>query len=204
MIRPASGSTKRSSSRATVDLPAPDGADDHRPPSGGEDEVEVRERRLGATRVGDGDAVQDDVPEGRKARAGRPRPALPVPRAAGVRGVEDLEDPRRGLPTRCTFVVGGGQPAERQEELGRDDQDGERGLEPDLARHQPQAELDGDQRHRDRGAPLEHEARLERGPQHGHRRVAVAQADLADPVRPAPGCARTRAASRGPRSMSAK
>ncbi len=98
------------------------------------------------------------------------------------RRVEDRHDPRRRLATGGAVVVVGGQPAQRHEELGGEDQDGQRRQERDPAGHQAQAELDRDQRDRHRRAPLEHEARLERRPQHAHRRVAVAQADLADPV----------------------
>ena len=98
------------------------------------------------------------------------------------RRVEDRHDPGRRFATRGAVVVVGSQATERHEELGGEDQDGQRRKERDPAGHQAQAELDGDQRDRHRRAPLEHEARLERRPQHAHRRVAIAQADLADPV----------------------
>ena len=69
---------------------------------------------------------------------------------------------------------------QRQEELGDDDQDRQGPLELDRAVHETQAHLDGDQRHGHRRAPLQDERCLERGPQHVHRRVAVASADRAD------------------------
>ena len=182
VIRPVSGSMNRSSSRATVDFPAPEGPTIVRPLPGRDDEVEARERRLRSTGIGDRDAVEHDVGGARHHGVGAgDGDARLGPARSG--GVQDLEHPQRGLATGGALVVGGGQPAEREEELRGDHQHGERGLEPDAAGHQAQAELDGDQRHRDRGAPLQHEACLERRPEHGHRRVAVAQADLADPPR---------------------
>ena len=99
------------------------------------------------------------------------------------RRVQDLEDPGRGLATCRALVVGRGESPQRHEELRRDDQHGERRGEPDAAAHEAQAQLHGHQGHRHRGAEFEHEAGLERGPQHRHRRVAIAEADLADPVR---------------------
>ena len=79
-------------------------------------------------------------------------------------------------------VIAGRQRPQRQEELGDDDQDGERPVEGDRPVHQAKADLDRDERDRDRAAPLEHERGLERGPEHLHRRVAVAPAHVADGV----------------------
>ena len=54
-------------------------------------------------------------------------------------------------------VVALRQDAQRQEELGRDDEHGEGALEGQLTDHQPQAHLDGDQRHGHCAGPVEHE-----------------------------------------------
>ncbi len=94
--------------------------------------------------------------------------------------VEDREQPGRHGPARRTAVVARRQLAERQEELGDDDQDRQRALELDRAGHQPEADLDRDEGDRDGATPLEHERGLERGPQHLQRRVAVLAADRPD------------------------
>ncbi len=119
------------------------------------------------------------IGDGGASASGRRGGDSPDPR--GHRGVEDRHDPARGLAARRSLVVGRRQPSQGEEELGGHDEHGERRLEGDPARHQAQAELDGDERHRHRCAPLQHQARLERRPQHPHRGVAVAEADLADP-----------------------
>ena len=79
-------------------------------------------------------------------------------------------------------MIAGRQRPQGQEELGDDDEDGQRPVEGDRPRHQSQADLDRDKRDSDRAAPFEHERRLECGPQDLHRRVAIAAADVADGV----------------------
>ena len=67
-------------------LAGPRLADDRRPPAGRQDEVDVAQRAFRATRVGDGDAVQDDVPEGARGLDGRAADELVrCRRAAAVR-----------------------------------------------------------------------------------------------------------------------
>ena len=179
-IRPASGSTKRRSRFATVVLPAPvaptrattcpAGIVRSRPSSG----------RDVATGVGEPRPPRTGCRRPQERRPSRRATRSPAP-AGRQRLVEDRE--RSAPPTvlpAAPGVVAGRQRPQRQEELGDDDQDGQRPVEGDRAGHQPQADLDRDERDRDRAAPFEHERGLERGPQHLHRRVAVAAADVAD------------------------
>ena len=88
-------------------------------------------------------------------------------------------------------VEADGQRPQRQEELGRDEQDREGALEGDAALEQAQADLDRHEGDGDGGAPLQHQRGLEGGPQHVHGGVAVAAADATQVVRPARGCGRT-------------
>ena len=105
---------------------------------------------------------------------GRAARSSPIRRAGRDRFVEDREDARDDGLAGAAHVEAHGQCPQRQEELGRDEQDGERTLEGDAAIEQAQADLDGHQRDGDGGAPLQHQRRLERGPQHVHGGVAVA------------------------------
>ena len=101
-------------------------------------------------------------------------------RAARHRLVEDREDPLGDRPAGRPRVIARGERAQREEELGDDDQDRQRALELDLAGHQPQADLDRHQRHGDSPAPFEDERGLEGRPEHVHRGLAVPAADVAD------------------------
>jgi hypothetical protein len=100
-----------------------------------------------------------------------------VARRSRRRLVEDREQLLGRRLAGRPGVVPPGERSQRQEELGRDDQDGERAIERQRAGHQPEADLDGDEGHRDGARPVQHEPRLERAPQHLQRRLAVAPAD---------------------------
>ena len=150
-------------------------------------EVEGPDRRLDPTRV----RVRD-VPEGDRQSgwpimvAGREVEAHagldPAAVARRQRLVEDGERARGDGTTRGARVVAGGELAQRQEELGHDDEHRQRTIERDRAVHQAQADLDRDERDRDGATPFQHERGLERGPQDLHRRVAVLAADHTDRV----------------------
>ena len=144
----------------------------------GDDQVEPVEGGRRSARIRDGDPGEDDLGLGRD-RDARPRPRRP---ATPVRHrlVEHREDPLGDRPPFRARVIAHRERPQRQEELGDDDQDGQRPFELDRAVHQPQAHLDRDQRHGDRRAPLQDERRLEGRPQHVHRRVAVSTTDGAD------------------------
>ena len=77
-------------------------------------------------------------------------------------------------------MVLGGQSPERGEELGGQEQHGKGGCERNLAAHQPDADLDRDQRGRRGGAPFQHERGLEGGSQDVHRRLGVPAPDGLD------------------------
>ena len=187
-IRPESGSMNRSNRLAMVDLPAPlTPTSAVRRPAG---ISRSRARTAGSIRPG---YVYETS---RKADRQAGRPAIPVagrdaeahaghdPAAVARRErlVEDGERARGDGTTRGARVVAGGELAQRQEELGHDDEHRQRAVEGDRAVHQAQADLDRDERDRDGAAPLEHERGLERGPQDLHRRVAVLAADRPDRV----------------------
>ncbi len=138
-------------------------------------QVEVAEGGLEAAGIGDCHAGEAEVGSGRD----------DVDPGSGHRRrrqrlVEDREGAGGDRPAGRARVIARGQVPQRQEELGDDDQDREGAVEGDDARHQPQADLDGDQRDRHCRAPFEDERRLECGPQDLHRRLAVLAADRPD------------------------
>ncbi len=75
---------------------------------------------------------------------------------------------------------------QRQVQLGREHEHGQRRLEADAARREPHADDDGDERDPERRGELEHRAGEERDPQRAHRRPAVLVAHLGDRAPPAP------------------
>ena len=121
------------------------------------------------------DVVEPDVQPGRQ-RAGGARRRDVDPR----RRVEDGVDAFGGRRGRTPHVVLGRQAAQRQEELGREQQHRERPLERQPAGHQPDAGLDRDERGGRGRAPLQHERRLERGAQDVHRARTLPAAHGAD------------------------
>ena len=210
--RRLAGAGRRRRARSTP--PVPGSSRSRSPRAAGSIAARVGERRRPAKRM-----VTSDGP--RPAPAATPTPSRrswpPSRGAARERLVEDREDPRRDGPPRRARVIAGRQLAQRQEELGHDDEDRQRPVEGDGAGHQAQADLDRDEGDRDGAAPFEHERRLERRPQDLHRRVAVLPADRPDGVdllgaaaehlergEPAAACrGRTRRAS-GPRRTAAR
>ena len=182
-------------------LAGPRLADDRRPPAGRQDEVDVAKRGFRAARVGEGDAVQDDVPEGARGLDGQSptgRPPAALDAGARRRRVEDLEDPRRGLAACGAFVVGRGEPAQRHEELRRDDQHGERRrrtrcCRPSAAGSAPRPPAPSPPRRqtRARGWPGTRSA----APSSSSRRSGGRSRGSGPPAR---GCARTPGASRSP------
>ena len=87
--------------------------------------------------------------------------------------------PRRG-DARDPRVETRAQQAQRQVELGRQNQDKERLLERQPAVEHPQPDLHRDDRGAERADHLEHQRREEGDPQHSQRRVTVAIADFGD------------------------
>ena len=92
--------------------------------------------------------------------------------------IEDLEGARDDRPARGAHMEARGEGAERQEELGHDEQDRQRAWELDGPLEQAQADLDRHQGDGDGRTPLQHEAGLEGRSQHVHGGVAVATADV--------------------------
>ena len=191
---PTVGSMKRSRRLATVDLPAPlppTRASER--PAGSSIETESR---AGASRPGYvNETARNRMPGGATsaarasaartpARTSIRRPTVRRHSSGGGRGqrhrrrlVEDLEGPRHGRRAGRAHVEADGQQAQRQEELGRDEQDGQRPVEGDAALQQAQSDLDRDQRDGDGGPPLQHQRGLEGRAQHVHGGIAVASAD---------------------------
>ena len=173
-IRPSSGSRNRSRRAASVDLPAPLGPTIVSRPPGGDGERHVIERAAIALGVLVAHAIEGD---GRRSRdlpvSGRSR----CDRRVRRRCVQDREQSPGGDLAGGSRVVALGQDAQRQEELGRDDEHGEGALERNLTHHQAQAHLDGDQRHGHGAGPIEHEPGLECAPEDLQRRLAELPAD---------------------------
>ncbi len=87
-----------------------------------------------------------------------------------------------GVEARLGGVEAGPDPAQRQIALGRQEQHDERSLEFQAASGEPQADLDGDQRHRERGDQLQRERGEERNPQCAHRGRPILLGHLANRV----------------------
>ena len=126
------------------------------------------------------------------------------PGHGGRRRVEQREHPLgHGQPVRAGVVLRA-QPAERQVQLGREDDHGQPGLEPEAAVHEPHARRHRDERDPQRGGQLEHRPRQEADAQRLHRRRPVALAD-ARATTAACSSARPKARSVGrPRTTSRK
>ena len=73
-----------------------------------------------------------------------------------------------------------GEIAQRQVELGCEDEHGQRRLEADPALGEPDADDDRDERDPERRRELEHRAGQERDAERPHRRAAVLVAHLGD------------------------
>ena len=163
-----------------------------------------RERGFGPARVGDGDAVRRRCRPSEREGVVASRRRAAEARAARSGRVQDLEDPGRGLATRGALVVGGGEPPQRHEELGRDDQHRERRLEPDAAApsgagsaRRRSAPSRPRRRTRARGSPGTRSA----APPSSRRRSAGRSRGSGPP---APGSARSARSVSRPRSMSPK
>ena len=102
----------------------------------------------------------------------------------GRRGrVEQREHPlRHRQPVRAGVELRP-EPPQRQVQLGRQDDHGQPGLEPEAAVHEPHPGRHGDERDAERGRQLEHRPGQEADAQGLHGRRAIALADLADDAR---------------------
>ena len=101
------------------------------------------------------------------------------------RRVREVEEPLRDSRAVRARVELRGEVAERQVELRREDEDGERRLEADPALGEPHPDHDGDERDAQGRRELEDRSREERRAKRLHGRPAVLLADLGDARTPA-------------------
>ena len=80
------------------------------------------------------------------------------------REVEDVEHPAGGGAALFGGVVGRAELAQRQVDVGREQQHEQRGPELEVTGQQPQPDLHGDHRDREARGQLEHERGEERDP----------------------------------------
>ena len=146
---PSLGSTKRNSAASTVDLPAPDGPVRARRVPGRACEGDARECGALPVLVLHAEAV-DRQDRAAGARHGTVAGGTAGDRLVGLRRGRDgrrehLDDPRRsGLPLGAGVELGPGA-AHRDEDLGRDEEDGHGGLQVELAPQQAKPEHHGDE-----------------------------------------------------------
>ena len=142
--------------------------------AGAQHQVDARQRRFRAARVGQADAVEADLGAGGRlggsGRLGRG--------PAGA--VQDREHPPGGRDALHARVEPRPDLAQRQVGLRSEDQDEQGGVQVELAVEQPQPHLDGHQGHRDRREQLQDERREERDAQRAHRGAAVLVGHAAD------------------------
>ena len=137
-------------------------------------QVDALENEARAARVGEGDVLEPDRAVARGHRCDESR------RGTRSRSLEELEQPFGNRDSVGARVVLGGEVAERQVELGGEDEDGHSRLEPDVAVDELDADRHGDERDSEGRGELEDGARKERNPQRLHRRVSIALARLGD------------------------
>ena len=165
VTRPLSGRTKPSRISITVDLPAPDGPASTSGLAGGDAERQPVQRRPARGVPGqahvlerDGDALRGDGAD--LARA-----------AAAVRQRRQIDQRLGGAGGVQPVLVGGGEGAQRGEELRRQQQHEQR--RPQHRRQQPSgaqcdAIVDRQHDHRQRGGEVQRDRGQERHPQHAH------------------------------------
>lgn len=169
-----------------MDLPAAARADQGQVLAGVDGERDVGEGGFGAVGVVDGDAVEaqprgaglgdggrgrglDQEPGGRCGGKVRVARATRVARAArAVRVVQEREDPLGHRDALGTVVEGRARRAQRQIGLRREEEHDQGGAQVERAVQQPQADRDGDQRHRQGGDRLQDEGGEEGDPQGAH------------------------------------
>ena len=134
-----------------------------------------RERKAGQggripVRVAHGDPVhfQD---------AGRRRGRGAASRYGCLQHGEDLL--RRSQALRTRVIVAAERP-QRQVRLRRQNEDQQRSPQVERASHEPQPDADGDQRHRQRGQQLQHQAGQKRESQAPHGQASILLGDVRD------------------------
>ena len=164
---PALGSTKRKRAARTVDLPAPDGPVTATRAAGAA--CSEKAASAGRARSGYSTASASMARSGTVPMRRRRRPAsCPAAAVAGVGRAEDLEDARRRRLALGAGVELRPGAAERDEDLRRDQQDGQGGLQPQLAPQQAEAEHHGHEADPEAGDEVHGEGGEEGHPQGAH------------------------------------
>ena len=104
-------------------------------------------------------------------------------RRLGRVGLGQVEHPLRDRRAVGARVELRGEVPQRQVELGREDEHGQRGLEAEVALGEADPDHDRNERDPERRRELQHGSREEGGAERPHRRAAVGVADLDDPLR---------------------
>ena len=176
-MRPPVGSSMPSRSAATVLFPAPLSPTSATVSPGDSSRSSPSSTGPGTGRVGERHVLE---PDGGECGA-RSHQRSAVHGRCGR--VEQREHPlRHRQPVRAGVELRP-QPPQRQVQLGRQDDHGQPGLEPEAAVHEPHPGRHGDERDAERGRQLEHRPGQEADAQGLHGRRAIALADLADDAR---------------------
>ena len=153
-------------------------------------EIDVLEHRARTRRVGERDALEEHR---RAVRARR----LDAPRGRGLRLLDERQQPvRHGEPVGARVVLRA-QGAQRQVDLGGEDQHGQSRLQGEVPADQAQADRDRDERHAEGRGEVEDSAGQERHPQRPERGAPVLVAALRDGLGLAGRAVERRAASAG-------
>ena len=150
-------------------LPGARPAGQRDPAAGRQVEGDAVDRGRVAVRVGRRAGLRRGAPAPRADRpAGAGRRPCPLVVRAGQRRGEHLEHPGgRGLPLGAGVELGPGPP-QRDEDLGRHQQDGHRGLQVDLAPEEPQSQHHGHEPDAEPGQHVHGQRGEEGGAQRAH------------------------------------